>query len=72
VTIGVTVDSLPSKGLSRRSSLEMGSVTTVTVVTMNCRGCLKAVRHSTCAFLYLIQLFDINVFNVISIIICSM
>ena len=37
---------LPSKGLLRRTSLEMGSVTTVKVVTMNYKGSIEAVRHS--------------------------
>ena len=46
VTIGVTVTGFPSKGPSRRTPLEMGSVTAVTVVTMNCRTSLMGVRHS--------------------------
>jgi len=46
VTIGVTVYGLPTKGPSQRKPLDMGSVTTVTVVTMNCRGSLNGVRYS--------------------------
>src|SRR5215204_5637178 len=37
---------LPDKGLSFRNSIGVGSVTTVTVMTMNCRGSLNGVGHS--------------------------
>ena len=47
MTLGVTVHRLPIKGPSRRNRMDMGIVTTVTVVTMNYRGSLKAVRHCT-------------------------
>src|SRR5215212_4726520 len=41
VTIGVTVYGLPTKGPSQRKPVDMGSVTTVTLVTVNRRGSLK-------------------------------
>ena len=43
MTIGVTVHGLPTKGPSRCNALGVGSVTTVTVVTIDCRAILRAV-----------------------------
>jgi hypothetical protein len=41
VTIGVTVTGMAREGPSRRNPLDMGTVRTVTLMTMNYRGSLK-------------------------------
>jgi hypothetical protein len=46
MTMGVMADGTSPKGTVTANPLDMGSVTTVTLMTMNCRGSLKEVRQS--------------------------
>ena len=46
VTMGVTVHELPTKGPSQRNAIGMDSVTTVTLVAIDCKRSLK-VMHSS-------------------------
>jgi hypothetical protein len=46
VTMGVTADGASPKGTVTANPLDMGSVTTVTLMTMKCGGSLKEMRQS--------------------------